>query len=423
MKKLLTATIAFLVLLTCLCLLPRQAQAALEQGFYYSVTDGKASITQYNGTTGFVTIPSTLGGYPVTEIGYKAFYNNKGLVAVTIPGSVQTIRGAAFKECTSLTTVTIEEGVQTVGEEAFMRCTSLPAMTFPDSVQTIGDSAFQTCVNLTTLTLGEGLESIGYRAFFSCSSLGTVTIPDSVQTVGDSAFWSCTSLIALTIGDSVQTIGDSAFCGCDSLTSVTIPDSVQTIGDGVFSDCASLTGIWVAESNPNYSSDDRGVLFNKNKTQLIRAPGAISGSYTVPEGVQTIGDSAFYVCEKLTSVTIPNSVQTIDEDGFCLCAGLTDVYYAGTEEQWNTIEIGEGNESLLEATIHFEAETSDAVPGDLDGVEGISEDDAIYLLQAILMPDLFQVSQDVDFDGNGVVNEDDAIYLLQHVLMPDMFPL
>ena len=65
----------------------------------------------------------------------------------------------------------------------------------------------------------------------------------------------------------------------------------------------------------------------------------------------------------------------------------------------------------------------DAVPGDLDGVEGISEDDAIYLLQHVLMPEFFPVEQAVDFDGNGEITEDDAIYLLQHVLMPDLFPL
>ena len=63
------------------------------------------------------------------------------------------------------------------------------------------------------------------------------------------------------------------------------------------------------------------------------------------------------------------------------------------------------------------------VTGDLDGVEAISEDDAIYLLQHVLMPDFFPVEQDVDFDGSGTVDEDDAIYLLQHILMPDLFPL
>ena len=61
--------------------------------------------------------------------------------------------------------------------------------------------------------------------------------------------------------------------------------------------------------------------------------------------------------------------------------------------------------------------------GDIDGLMGITEDDAIYLLQHVLMPGLFPVEQAADFDGSGSVNEDDAIYLLQHVLMPGLFPL
>ena len=61
--------------------------------------------------------------------------------------------------------------------------------------------------------------------------------------------------------------------------------------------------------------------------------------------------------------------------------------------------------------------------GDIDGLMGITEDDAIYLLQHVLMPGLFPVEQAVDFDGSGSVNEEDAIYLLQHVLMPELFPL
>lgn len=63
------------------------------------------------------------------------------------------------------------------------------------------------------------------------------------------------------------------------------------------------------------------------------------------------------------------------------------------------------------------------IPGDVDGSEAVNEDDAIYLLQHILMPGMFPLSIVPDYDHNGVVNEDDAIYLLQHILMPNMFPL
>lgn len=61
--------------------------------------------------------------------------------------------------------------------------------------------------------------------------------------------------------------------------------------------------------------------------------------------------------------------------------------------------------------------------GDLDGIPGVSSDDAIYLLQYVLMPAEFPVSQDVDFNRDGEVDEMDAIYLLNHVLWPNLYPL
>ena len=62
-------------------------------------------------------------------------------------------------------------------------------------------------------------------------------------------------------------------------------------------------------------------------------------------------------------------------------------------------------------------------PGDLNGNFEVNEDDAIYLLQHVLLPDFFPVDQEVDYNHDGQVNEDDAIYLLQHVLLPEFFPL
>ena len=103
---------------------------------------------------------------------------------------------------------------------------------------------------------------------------------------------------------------------------------------------------------------------------------------------------------------------------------MTDVYYGGTQAQWEQIEIAQGNEWLTNAKVHFAGEKPGAAEtGDVDGVPGINVDDAIYLLQSVLMPELFQLEQSADFDNNGQTDVDDAIYLLQHVLMPELFPL
>ena len=80
--------------------------------------------------------------------------------------------------------------------------------------------------------------------------------------------------------------------------------------------------------NSVYSSVD-GVLFNKSQTTLIQCPGGKAGSYTIPNSVTSIGDSAFIDCTSLTNVTIPNSVTSIGDWAFDGCTSLTGVYFQG----------------------------------------------------------------------------------------------
>ena len=186
---------------------------------------------------------------------------------------------------------------------------------------------------------------------------GDIILPDTlggyaVTSIVDGAFYDCTGLTSVTIPDSVTSIGVSAFSDCAGLTSVTIPDSVTSIGDSAFEYCGALTKIEVSSGNKNYSSED-GVLFNKNKTELIRCPGGKKGEYIIPNSVTSIEEYAFSGCSGLTSVTIPNSVTSIGDGAFYGCDGLKDVYYSGTEEQWNKISIGSYNDHLTDAAIHF----------------------------------------------------------------------
>ena len=89
--------LAFAVVLLCLFLLPTTADAETYGDFVYTVSDGEATITDYTGSATDLTIPNTLGGYPVTTIGYHAFYwCDNGPTSVTIPDSVTTIGDSAF---------------------------------------------------------------------------------------------------------------------------------------------------------------------------------------------------------------------------------------------------------------------------------------------------------------------------------------
>lgn len=209
-----------------------------------------------------------------------------------------------------VTEVVVKEGVKEIGDEAFSYCLQLKSVTIPNSVTSIGYGAFIECNRLTNITIPSSVTTIAPNAFVRCESLENITIPDSVTSIGKSAFSCCTGLKSITIPDSVTSIGAYAFRDCTSLTNITIPDGVTSIGKHAFNGCTGLTSI------------------------------------TISDSVTEIGSWAFYNCTGITSVTIPDSVTAIGSFAFYNCKVLTDVYYTGSESQWNKIDIGRSNEAL-----------------------------------------------------------------------------
>ena len=325
-KKLLSVFLSIVMLFSITAGIDLSAYAATSGDFKYKLlNDGTAEITDYVGSATNLKIPTKTGSYTVTRIGNEAFYKCTSLTSVTIPDSVTSIGGSAFRYCRSLTSVTIPNSVTRIGNYAFYICTSLTSVTIGNSVTSIGDFAFRWCESLTSVTIPDSVTSIGDYAFCYCTSLTSVTIPDSVTSIGDDAFYDCTSLTSITIPNSVTSIGSCAFYDCTSLTSFKIPNSVTSIGDYAFNSCSSLTSIKVDSDNQYYFSQD-GVLFNKNKTTLIQYPiGNTRTSYTIPDSVTRIGDSAFEYCTRLTSVTIGKSVTSIGYNAFSDCTNLTSV--------------------------------------------------------------------------------------------------
>lgn len=252
--------------------------ATTSEGIEFEIEDSHAVITGYNGTATNIVIPEKLGGYNVTKIDDYAFFY-----------------------CTALTKITIPSTVTTLGECVFFGCTGLISITLPDGITEIPDDTF-----------------------FECTSLKSIKIPSKVDYIGKFAFKKCESLTSITIPSSVTSIGYGAFSYCNKLTQITIPSNVAYIDGDLFDGCENLTTINVASSNKMYSSKD-GVLFNKDKTTLIRCPIGKTGTYTIPSSVTCIGYGAFYCCGKLTSITISNNVNEIKGDAFWGCNGITSI--------------------------------------------------------------------------------------------------
>jgi hypothetical protein len=139
-------------------------------------------------------------------------------------------------------------------------------------------------------------------------------------------------IISLIIPDEATSISGDAFHGWYNLPSITIPSRITSIGDRVFENMERLAGITVDANNANYSSQD-GILYNKNKTEIIFVPRAISGTITIPSGVTSIDSYAFYLRTSLASITIPSSVTSIGSSAFSTCTSLQTINIQGHSSQ------------------------------------------------------------------------------------------
>lgn len=292
----------------------------------------------------------------------------------------------AYRE--KILSVVMEPGVTSVGRYAFFQCINMTSVEMPEGVTSIGNNAFSACRNLTSVVIPESVTNIGFAAFMACNGLTSVTIPAGVASISSTSFGACfilenifvdegntvyasadgilfnkdqTTLITYPAGkknttyiipEGVANIASCAVYNCGYLTSVTIPRSVASIGDNAFDFCYNLRDISVDEGNEAYASVD-GVLFNKERTVLVTYPaGKENTAYTIPDGVTNVGRSAFWDC-MLTSIVIPESVTKIEWGAFRDCSNLKDVYYVGSQRQWEQVQIAEYNEPLLNAAIHF----------------------------------------------------------------------
>jgi hypothetical protein len=242
--------------------------------------------------------------------------NSSKIRKVVIEDGVTSIGPCAFWNCGVLS-AEISSSVITIGNSAF-RGSSIISVTIPSSVKTIGDSAFRGCPNLSSVTVSNGVETIEQNAFSACASLTSIALPSSIEAVGAAAFFQCQKITSVTFapGSKQVKLGDNLFTQCYYLTQVKLPKSIDRIGEGMFQNCLMLDGV------------------------------------EIPQGAESIGGSAF-ASSGLTTVTIPDSVTTIGIAAFTSCP-LKDIYFTGSEAQWNSIrKLGDTASAVSKATMHY----------------------------------------------------------------------
>ena len=170
-------------------------------------------------------------------------------------------------------------------------------------------------------------------------SAADVTIPAEVggcpvTTVGSMAFYECSSIKKLTLSEGIKTLEQEAIAGCENLKEIYFPSTLRigteegSVSTGVTvlpNRCTGLEQVHVAEGN-KYLTDVDGVLFNKELTCIMLYPSGKRGTeYAIPEGVRSIGSSAFEYSQYLEKVTMPDTVGSIGYWAFNRASKLKEI--------------------------------------------------------------------------------------------------
>lgn len=254
-----------------------------------------------------------------------------------IPAATQTVAAGAFVNCDKLTAVVIPDTVTLVEECAFYEASGLETVTLAGEAlqdMTIGGYAFAYCGSLESFVASEQsrLAIISDGVFQNCNSLTKFTFPKTVTYVGEKAFFNCFALneVEFAEGGKELEFGADAFKSCTSLTTVTIPANVTKI-PGIFTGCQNLEEVNVSPDS-KYLASEEGVVFDIAKTSILFFPRGKTGTYKLPETLNTIPNGIFANVNKLTALQIPNSVTYIGAMAFSYADIDNIEFYGDTVE-------------------------------------------------------------------------------------------
>ena len=358
-----------------------------------------------------ITIPSS-----VTNIGERAFMDCSQLKSVSLPTSLQSIGNSAFRYCLELKSIILPQELKSIGEGAFAYC-PFSQVSIPASVTAIGTYAFsnvqqsfsvdnantsfsaydgvlynkeqttllQAPALITTHSLASTTKVIDRYAFSGCQNLTSVTLPEGLTTIDNYAFNYTPQLTTVKLPESLTYLGGHAFYMSGISGEVTIPAAVENIKSAfAFEACANLQAIHVAESNSVLSSD-RGVVYNKQKTQLMYMPLGFEGDYSIVPGTESIGyfqyneewkdfdyTSIITGCPTLTSLHIPASVNNIVNRSIRQNASLSSITVDETSPYFQVSDGALYDKDMK--TLYWVADTREGSFVVPDGVEFLTEE-------------------------------------------------
>ncbi len=306
---------------------------------HLTVPEGVASIggAAFIGCSGLREIEYNAVQAEASEQIFKAEPEGEASCALTIGPNVLSFSAGCFKNAAHIASVTFTGPADVGAEELFCGMTGLCSADLSAAGGDIAKKCFYGCTSLAELKLPP-CAVIGEDAFGGCTSLKTVDLPASVHEIGERAFSGCTALEEAPLPAGIEGLNSETFAGCTALRRVSIPASVVSIGSGCFRDCPSLE----AEARGDARVlDGWAIELIDDGDDVLTIPEGVVGvadgftgaayhSYTgtalsLPEGLKTIGASAFRGLSTITAVELPSTLETLGDEAFRDCTSLASV--------------------------------------------------------------------------------------------------